>query len=198
MSAQRRGLALGHRSQRRGSLRRRSLRVGALVVGLLLAPVVLGAQAPGTRAVLPGIDTPILLDTIGLSYPITGERDAIFAALTTVFQELKIPVETPDPRRGLATNLNADISRRLGGQALSRYLDCGRGFSGNNADFYRITLAVSAWVEPATGDAKQLLVAIAASGRDPAGSRSAYSQCTSRGALEKRIAERVQELVTPR
>jgi hypothetical protein len=168
-----------------------------MLAAAVLAAAPLGAQAPGTRAVLPGIETPILLDTLGLSYPITGERDAIFAALTTVFQELKIPVESPDPRRGLASNLNADISRRLGGQPLSRYLDCGRGFSGNNADFYRITLAVSAWVEPATGAPKQLFVAIAASGRDPAGSKSAYSQCTSRGALEKRIAERVQQIVTP-
>jgi len=176
------------------SARRRGL---TLLVASLFAAPVLGAQAPGTRAMLPGIETPILLDTLGLSYPIAGERDAIFAALTTVFEELKIPVESPDPRRGLASNLNADISRRLGGQPLSRYLDCGRGFSGNNADFYRMTLAVSAWVEPAAGAPKQLVIAIAASGRDPAGSKSAYSQCTSRGALEKRIAERVQQIVSP-
>lgn len=158
----------------------------------------LAAQAPQARAVLPGIEGPILLDTIGLAYPIAGNRDAIYTALTQVFAELKIPVQASNPKAGMLNNLNADIARRLGGEALSRYLDCGRGFSGPNADYYRITLAVSAWVEPATGDPKQLMVAIAASGRDPSGTRSYYSQCTSRGALEKRIAERVQQLVTPR
>lgn len=147
---------------------------------------------------LPGLDAPILLDTIALPFPIAGHRDSIFVALEKAFAELKIPIEARDPQTGLLRNLNAEVSRRIGGQAMSRYLDCGRGFSGNNADFYRITLAISAWVEPAGGAPERLLVAIAASGRDPAGSRSAYSPCTSRGALEKRIAERVQALVAGR
>ena len=156
-------------------------------------------QTPQARAVLPGIEGAILLDTMALSFKVSGNRDSIFTALETVFKELKLPVESRNAKSTLLNNLNADISRRLGDVALSRYLDCGRGFSGSNADFYRITLAFSVWVEPATGEPQQLMVAIAASGRDPAGSRSAYSQCTSRGALEKRIADRVQELVgTPR
>lgn len=155
------------------------------------------AQSPQARAVLPGIDVPIMLDTMALEFPISGSRDSIYAALTAVFQELKIPVQTANPKAGLLNNLNADISRRLGGERLSRYIDCGRGFSGPNADYYRVTLAVSAWVEPATGEPRQLMVAIAASGRDPSGTRSYYSQCTSRGDLEKRIATRVQEIVRP-
>lgn len=160
------------------------------------APSLLAAQrGPGTRAMLPGMDGPILLDTMALAVPISGNRDSIFAALGTVFKELKIPVQLNDPKHGLMNNLNADISRRLGGQAMSRYIDCGRGFNGENADVYRITLAVSAWIDPNEGEPKNLMVAIAASGRDPAGSKSAYSVCTSRGALEKRIGERVQQLV---
>lgn len=179
----------------------RTPRFARLVLPVLLAAAPLAvarAQAPGARAMLPGLDAPILLDTIGLAFPVHGPRDSIFAALETTFRELKIPIEARDPQTGLLRNLDAEVSRRLGGQPLSRYLDCGRGFSGNNADFYRITLAISAWVEPAGGAPERLLVAIAASGRDPAGSRSAYSPCTSRGALEKRIAERVQELAAPR
>lgn len=156
-----------------------------------------GAQSPQARAVLPGIDVPIMLDTMALEFPIGGLRDSIYVALKKVFEELKIPVQTANPRAGLLNNLNADLSGRLGGERMSRYIDCGRGFSGPNADFYRLTLAVSAWVEPATGDPQKLMVAIAASGRDPSGSRSYYSPCTSRGDLEKRIARRVQELVGP-
>ncbi|MEP7383122.1 MAG: hypothetical protein ABI910_15635 [Gemmatimonadota bacterium] len=180
--------------------RSRGLVVLALTIAAALlcntAPRVLAAQAsPKARAMLPGMDGPILLDTMGIAIPISGDRDAIFAALGTVFTELKIPVELNDPAHGLMRNLNAEISRRLGGEPMSRYVDCGRGFSGSNADIYRITLAVAAWIEPATGDPKDLVVAIAASGRDPAGSKSAYSVCTSRGALEHRIAERVQAIV---
>ncbi len=177
------------------------MRTGRVAIWLFLAvapAAVARAQAPGARAMLPGIDTPILLDTMGIAHPIRGNRDSIFVALEAAFAELKIPVESRDPKYGLLRNLNAEFSRRLGGEPMSKYLDCGRGFSGNNADFYRISLAISSWVEPATGEPARLVVAIAASGRDPAGSRSAYSACTSRGALERRIAERVQaRLATP-
>lgn len=173
--------------------------VGAFAALLLAvsAGTPLGAQGPQARAVLPGIEGTIMLDTMGLAHKISGNRDSIFTSLETAFKELKLPVETRNPKTGLLTNLNADVSRRIGDVAISRYLDCGRGFSGNNADFYRITLAISAWLEPATGEPQRLMVAIAASGRDPAGSRSAYSQCTSRGALERRIADRVTELLSP-
>jgi len=173
----------------------------ALTSGLLLLAAVaahplgatsLAAQAPGSRAILPGNDTPILLDTLGIAQPIRGARDSIFTALSAVFAELKIPVEASNTDTGMLRNLSAQISRRLGGEPMSRYLDCGRGFSGNNADIYRIALAISVWVEPASGEAGRLLVAIAATGRDPSGSRSAFSACTSRGALERRIAAMVQ------
>lgn len=173
--------------------------LGAATVAAAAAGAQGVGQTPQARAVLPGIEGAILLDTMALPFKVRGNRDSIFTALETVFKELKLPIESRNAKSALLNNLNADISRRLGDVALSRYLDCGRGFSGSNADFYRITLAFSVWVEPATGDPQRLMVAIAASGRDPAGSRSAYSQCTSRGALEKRIADRVQELVdTPR
>lgn len=181
-------------AHRRG---RRALAVAAFLA-TTVGPVSAGAQGPQARAVLPGIEGLVLLDTMGLAFPMAGARDSIYAAFEKVFAELKIPVQVRNQNAGLLHNLNADISRRLGGEALSRYLDCGRGFSGNNADFYKITLAISAWVEPASGDPERIQVAVAASGRDPAGSRSYYSQCTSRGALEKRIAERVRQLAAPR
>lgn len=170
----------------------RGLLLLAALAALPLGATSLAAQAPGSRAILPGYDTPILLDTLGIAQPIHGARDSIFAAISAVFAELKIPVEASNAGAGMLRNLNAQISRRLGGEPLSRYLDCGRGFSGSNADIYRISLAISVWVEPATGDAERLLVAIAASGRDPSGSHSAYAVCTSRGALERRIAAMVQ------
>lgn len=86
------------------------------------------AQSPHARAVLPGIDVPIVLDTMAPDFPIRGQGDSISAARTGVFQERRIPVQ-----------------------------------------------AASARVEPSTGDPRALIVAIAANGRDPSGSRSDYS-----------------------
>jgi len=171
------------------------------VLGALLLTVAssrsAAAQTPQARALLPGVDGAILLDTLGLPFPIHGSRDSIFTALESVFKELKIPVETRDPRTGLLHNLNADISKRIGNIPLSRYLDCGRGFSGDNANFYQVTLAISAWVDPPRGEPQRLQVAIAASGRDPAGSRTGWVQCTSKGTLEKLVADKVQALLSP-
>ncbi|HEX4936160.1 MAG TPA: hypothetical protein VFV33_23425 [Gemmatimonadaceae bacterium] len=178
---------------------RRVRPIAALALGLLLtagAASQAPAQAPQARALLPGVDGAILLDTLGLPFPIHGSRDSIFVALERVFAELKIPVETRDPRKGLLHNLNADVSKRIGNVPLSRYLDCGRGFSGDNANFYQVTLAISAWVDPPTGEPRLLQVAIAASGRDPAGSRTGWVQCTSKGSLEKLVADKVQTLVS--
>ena len=174
---------------------RRCIGLALSTYAFVAFPVAAHAQGPNARAVLPGYDTPILLDTLGIASPIAGNRDSIFTALTTVFAALKIPVEQRDPRAGMLHNLNAEVLRRLGNTSLSVYFDCGRGFSGNNADVYRITLAVSAWVEPASGDPRRLHVAIAASARDPSGSRSAYAPCASRGALEDEIVKRVKRII---
>jgi hypothetical protein len=134
---------------------RRHATIPTLAAALCLATfpaTPLAAQGPQVRAILPGIEGTIMLDTMALTFNIHGNRDSIFTALETVFKELKLPVESRNAKSALLNNLNADVSRRLGDQALSRYLDCGRGFSGSNADFYRITLAISTWVEPASGE----------------------------------------------
>lgn len=155
------------------------------------------AQGPNIRTMLPGFDQPILLDTMAIRRPITGDRAAIVAAINTVLTEWKIPIEERDPATGRSEHVRAQVSRRIGGEAASTYFDCGQSFSGRNADIYRLRLAVAAWVEPAAGAPKELRVAAMASGRDPAGSRSSYGKCASTGALEERLWNRVRELVTP-
>ncbi|MEO6445352.1 MAG: hypothetical protein ABIZ91_05120 [Gemmatimonadaceae bacterium] len=169
----------------------RLVAIGALTLASVW-PAASQAQSPNARAILPGYDAPILLDTLGIALPISGSRDSIFSALTAVLAELKIPIEERDPRTGMLRNLNAQLSRRLDKVPLSRYIDCGRGFSGNNADIYRVTLALSAWIVPATGEPQKLQVAIAASGRDPGGTNTGYSACSTRGSLEALIVERVR------
>jgi hypothetical protein len=144
---------------------------------------------------LPGYELPVLLDTLGIASHVSGSRDAIFEALSHVFSELEIAVEEQDHRAGFLRNLGVQKSRRIGKVALSRYFDCGRGFSGANADVYRITIALSAWVEPVSGAAERLQVAVVGSGQDPAGSRSGYVKCNSTGALEALIADHVRARV---
>lgn len=175
-----------------GSRRFRFRTVPALMLVSVVALSSAGAQGPNARVSLPGYETPILLDTLGIARPIAGNRDTIFVALTRTFAELDIPVEERDPTTGLLGSHQVQKLRRLGKVPLSRYFDCGRGFSGANADVYRITIALSAWVEPGSGIPKRLHIAIAGSGQDPAGTKTGFVKCNSTGALEAEIAERVQ------
>jgi hypothetical protein len=155
----------------------------------------LGAQPPNARAVLPGYATPILLDTLGIAKKVTGSRDSIYAALFQALGELGIPVEARDREAGLAQNLNVQMSRRLGKTPLSKFFDCGRSFAGDNADLYRLTLAMAGWVATGKDSLPRLYLALAAGGQDQAGSRSGYVMCNSTGRLEDVIAQRVRQLL---
>jgi hypothetical protein len=177
---------------RRTSFRLCSALVSTLVLASAIALSSAAAQGPGARVTLPGYEAPILLDTLAIVNPISGSRDAIFGALGRAFAELDIKVEEKDHAAGLLRNLGVEKSRRLGKVPLSRYFDCGRGFSGANADFYRIMIALSAWVEPPAGDAQRLHIAVVGSGRDPSGSSSGYVKCNSTGRLEAFIVEHVR------
>lgn len=173
------------------------LRAALAAASLLLGAAAAWAQGgtPNVRTVLPGFDQPILLDTLALSHPITGKREQILAAVNTVLHEWKILIDERDGTPGRAEHIRAEVSRRIGGEPISRYLNCGRGFSGNHADFYRLRMAIAAWPFPLEGDPKELRIAIIASGRDPAGSRSSYGACASSGKLEERMWKRVVELL---
>ena len=179
------------------SVRQAAYRAALAATSLLLAATAAGGQGqtPNLRTVLPGFDQPILLDTLALARPISGKREQILAAVNTVLLEWKILIDEREGTAGRTEHVRAEVSRRIGGEPISKYLNCGRGFSGNNADFYRLRLAIAAWPFPLDGEPKELRIATIASGRDPAGSRSSYGACASNGKLEERLWARVVELL---
>jgi hypothetical protein len=166
-----------------------------MLVGLASWSTEAGGQSNQLRVQIPGFEWPVQLDTISISYPLTGDRTKILAAIDAAFAHFELPVEAFDASVGRAPNRRVTKTRRLGKQMMSRYLDCGRGFAGNNADVYRIILSAAAWPEPATGDVTALKVAIIAAGQDQAGARNDYVLCTSRGAFEREFIARVRELI---
>ena len=178
-------------------VRQSALRAALAATALLLGATAAGGQGgtPNVRTVLPGFDQPILLDTLALARPISGKREAILAAVNTALAEWKILIDERDGTAGRTEHVRAEVSRRIGGEPLSRYLNCGRGFSGNNADVFRLRLAIAAWPFPLEGEPNELRIAIIASGRDPAGRRSTYGPCASNGKLEERLWARVVELL---
>jgi hypothetical protein len=74
---------------------------------------------------------------------------------------------------------------------MSRYISCGSGMTGPNADNYRIYLAVVAFVDSLAPNKTRLGVALAAAAQDLQGSAKLPIACGSTGALEGQIRRAV-------
>jgi hypothetical protein len=126
----------------------------------------------------------------------TGEHaldaapDAVWRVLPLVYDELGIPVTTlvTDARR--IGNPAFRTRRRLGGEPLSRYLDCGSRMGGRNADSFDVTLRVETMVRPAEQGAV-LVTTIDATARPVTGGGDPVN-CSSTGRLESRLVEMIR------
>jgi hypothetical protein len=116
---------------------------------------------------------------------------AAWAALPAVFEQLGVEATTVD-RRFFSMGNERFVARDIDGRSLSNYLECGSNFGRPRADQYEVTM--------------QILVQI---GRDPTGARvrttlDAYARprdvggnayhCTSKGTLERRVAELITQV----
>lgn len=166
--------------------------LGAGVV-MLLVPCAAHAQQPNIRVQVPGVVSPVLLDSVALASAISAPVDRVLKVIDEVYAEWGLPAESFDAQVGRYPNRRVNLRRQFRGKQMSLYIDCGRGFSGNNADSYRITIATAAWPEPATGTATKLHVAFIGGGVNVAASGDGYVVCTTRGRFEEEFAKRVSE-----
>lgn len=118
---------------------------------------------------------------------------AVWTVLPGVFERLEIPVLEVDASAGLMGN-QGYRARRVEGQRMSRWLDCGRGPVRANADVYEVTLSVVVQVLAAPDDATTVRTTVDAYARDRSLSGSSI-HCISWGALERRVAELAAELL---
>jgi hypothetical protein len=120
--------------------------------------------------------------------PVTRSWEALRAA----YDSVGVAVGTLDPRTYTIGNLGYKVRQRLGRAPLSRYLDCGGSTQvGPNADSYDVMLSVTSTLRPAGEGATQLSTMVEAQAR-PATFNQGWMRCSSKGALEKRIAELVR------
>lgn len=116
----------------------------------------------------------------------------VWHALPAAFESLGIPITDVDTATHTITNGGLKIRRALGKVSLSRYIDCGTTQIGENADSYDVALTVTSHIEEEpTSGLSVLRTTVEAWARPIAFSRD-YARCSSRGALEKRLAEAVK------
>lgn len=163
-----------------------------VLLSFLCAPP-LRAQGPNLRVGLAAAQQPILLDSLARPHALAGDRAQILAAIIGVYDALAIPIDYRNTESGIVVAERFVVRRQLGKAPLSRYIDCGQGMNGVNANVYRITMVVAAWLYPSQGPVSEVRLAVVGSGQDMAGSNVQSVICDSKGVLEDEIATQARK-----
>jgi len=144
--------------------------------------------AEGTISnIQPGVDR--------VSHGIEASPDAAWDALVQVYRNIGIEIAGQDNGRRVINNPDLRVTRRLGGERLSRYLECGSGSIGGFADRFRIQMNILSQVEESPEGLSTLHTTIQAVGDNPEGTSNTRVPCSSTHQLEHRIAAEVEALV---
>ena len=123
--------------------------------------------------------------------------DVAWRALGGVYVELGIPVTSSNPNSMELGNPGYP-ARRVGGDRMNSFVDCGSDLSGPLANLYEVTLTVSTRLTAKGPESTEVLTVVDAWGKPRAVSGNTV-HCQSRGVLELRVAQEVAEAlgVTP-
>lgn len=97
-----------------------------------------------------------------------------------------------DSTRGYLVNPRLVRLRSLAGSPLSRFLDCGTGITGPNADSFRVILAFAALVDSVGPSSTRIRLTVLAGAESTEGVAKTAVACASSGALEERILTAVR------
>jgi uncharacterized lipoprotein len=178
----------------------------ALVVALSVAalsacssnPPLDGAPTPETVRVSGaggGAVTMTSSATAGVSL-VAAPIAKVWRLLPNVYDSLGLTIATLDSAHHLIGNGDAKMRRQLGGVPLSRFLDCGQTQIGYNADSYDVVLSVRTQLQSEESGATTVRTLVTAVAK-PVAFSQAYSNCTSTGKLESRLADVLRERLKP-
>ncbi len=170
----------------------------ALMAALALAGCVPASGTPTPRQTLTttrvetptgGFETRISADAQIRTDTVFAPAEAAWSALVPAYLALgitdsQVNLIDPDGRRVGAMKLQV---RRLGGQRLSSYLDCGHQVGTVRADQALVTISLETTLEPRGTGETVVHTRLDAQARD-VGVSSQPLPCTSNGALERSIA----------
>ena len=117
----------------------------------------------------------------------------VWGALEDAYTEMEVEVTYADPATRRMGNTGYRV-RRIEGQRVSTYLDCGMGLTGPNADNYDVTLSIMTRLDPAVGDSTRIETTVDGSAKARATSGNSV-HCRSKGELELRVAAHIQKML---
>ena len=117
----------------------------------------------------------------------------VWGALEDAYAAMEVEVTYADPATRQMGNTGYRV-RRIEGQRVSTYLDCGMGLTGANADNYDVTLSIMTRLDPAAGDSTRIETTVDGSAKARATSGNSV-HCRSKGELELRVAAHIQRML---
>ena len=147
------------------------------------------ATRPGETVTLP-----TAAEAIVARATIAAPVAEVWTALAAAYEAVGIRVELVNSTALRMGNEALRVRRRVGDVPMVRLLSCGGTIGAPNAETFDITLYVVSQLSPAGAGSTTLATAVQASGRSPNFGGNDVS-CASTGAIERRIAELVQEKV---
>lgn len=112
--------------------------------------------------------------------------EQVWRALPAVFDSLEVPVGRVDSVARVFGSEGVRIRKRIGGEAISRYFDCGTTQIGPNADSYDVLLILLTTLRPGPANTTTITITAEASARPVARSQP-YIGCSSRATLDVRL-----------
>jgi hypothetical protein len=116
-----------------------------------------------------------------------------WVTLAKVYADLGIPISVVDTETHVLGALRATHRRPVGGERLSRVLECGTGSFGPNAERYTVKLTALSSIQP-LADGRATLDTRVGGVAAPNGLSSSVA-CASTGLLEERIAAELRKLL---
>jgi hypothetical protein len=151
------------------------------------------AQNARVRIGIIGHPGPVAVDSLATIMSIGAPAGATFAAVARVFaEELRIPIDSRDSLRGVVGVSSVARMRTFANARISKWLNCGSGITGLNADNWRVFITAFAFIDRADSAHTTLRLAIVGGARDVAGSSTEPVACGSTGNFESLVAERVK------
>lgn len=110
-------------------------------------------------------------------------------ALPRVFEALDVPITHMQEAQHLMGNRDFTASRRLGGDPLERFLNCGSTISGPITSNHTVKLSLLVQVLPSDGGQSQLSTRVEGRATSRQGVSGSVLACGSTGRLEAKVAE---------
>ena len=126
--------------------------------------------------------------TTALEHTVPAKPELAWPALLEAYQEVGLTVNAIDERNRVVGVRGQRATRRLAGERLSSFFDCGSNMTGVIADSYHIDMDVISVLTPSADGGTRIRTSTTASAMNPQGSSANAVPCGSNGTLETRIA----------